>query len=199
MRRSMTPAERMHEKELREECRERNRQLKSRVWVVYRGELRRAKDLPQGFERPGKRLTRQGSPLGMNCFLFNARSLSNKLHHLHLFLATYKPELLLITESWLSSKILKSEITANFPYKVFRADRSSRRGGDVCCLARDCINLTEIALPPSLKSDVLILDGFNSQCSMKFRIILLYRPPNSSADDEALIDCLFDLCLSNTH
>ncbi|EYB89950.1 hypothetical protein Y032_0225g2752 [Ancylostoma ceylanicum] len=39
--------ERMHEKELREECKERNKQAKDRVWVVYRGELRRVQDLPQ--------------------------------------------------------------------------------------------------------------------------------------------------------
>lgn len=47
LRRSMSFTERKHEYELRQECRERNRQLGSRVWVVYRGELRRAQDLPK--------------------------------------------------------------------------------------------------------------------------------------------------------
>ena len=52
VRRSMTPLEMQHEKDLRNEARERNDQLKKRVWVVYRGELRRAQDLPNVL-RPG--------------------------------------------------------------------------------------------------------------------------------------------------
>ncbi|VDP49207.1 unnamed protein product [Heligmosomoides polygyrus] len=47
IRRSMTSEERQREFELRQQCRERNKQLNSRVWVVYRGELRRAEDLPK--------------------------------------------------------------------------------------------------------------------------------------------------------
>ncbi|XGW34388.1 hypothetical protein V3C99_018338 [Haemonchus contortus] len=42
VRKSLTPAECTLEKQLRLECRKRNDQLNSRVWVVYRGELRRA-------------------------------------------------------------------------------------------------------------------------------------------------------------
>lgn len=47
VRRSMTFEERQREHELRQECKERNEQLGSRVWVVYRGELRRTEDLPK--------------------------------------------------------------------------------------------------------------------------------------------------------
>lgn len=47
VRRSMTQEERKREFELRQECRERNKQLNGRVWVVYRGELRRIEDLPK--------------------------------------------------------------------------------------------------------------------------------------------------------
>ena len=47
---------------------------------------------------------------------------------------------------------------------------------------------------------MLVLEGFSLQCSVMFKIILLYRPPNSTlTEDEILIDNLFDLCLSNTH
>lgn len=42
----MTLEERKREFELRQECRERNRDLKTRAWVVYRGELRQVQDLP---------------------------------------------------------------------------------------------------------------------------------------------------------
>lgn len=47
VRRSMSSEERQREYELRQECRERNKQLNDRVWVVYRGELRRIEDLPK--------------------------------------------------------------------------------------------------------------------------------------------------------
>lgn len=46
IRKSMTLEERKREFELRQECRERNRDLKTRAWVVYRGELRQVQDLP---------------------------------------------------------------------------------------------------------------------------------------------------------
>lgn len=47
VRKSLTSAERTLEKQLRLECKKRNDQLNSRVWVVYRGELRRAEELPK--------------------------------------------------------------------------------------------------------------------------------------------------------
>uniref|UniRef100_W6NMH4 Uncharacterized protein n=1 Tax=Haemonchus contortus TaxID=6289 RepID=W6NMH4_HAECO len=47
VRKSMTAAERKHEFELREECRARNKQLSKRIWVVYRGEIRRVDELPK--------------------------------------------------------------------------------------------------------------------------------------------------------
>ncbi|XGW11675.1 hypothetical protein V3C99_012840 [Haemonchus contortus] len=47
IRRSMTAAERKVDHELRQECKIRNDQAKSRMWVVYRGELKLAQDLPK--------------------------------------------------------------------------------------------------------------------------------------------------------
>lgn len=47
VRKSLTEPERRKEFELRQECRERNNQLGKRVWVVFRGEIRRIDDLPK--------------------------------------------------------------------------------------------------------------------------------------------------------
>lgn len=47
IRKSLTPDERKKEFDLRQECRRRNRDLKKRIWVVYRGEIRRSEDLPK--------------------------------------------------------------------------------------------------------------------------------------------------------
>lgn len=50
IRRSMTADERRRDYELRQEARERNKGGTVREWVVYRGELRRASDLPRSTE-----------------------------------------------------------------------------------------------------------------------------------------------------
>lgn len=138
----------------------------------------------------------------------NARSLSNKISHLHLFLNTFDPDLVLVTETWLSSKMNNSEITFNLPYTVFRTDRKLSgikkcRGGGVCCIAKDTINLYPIAVSAvssCIKSDLLCLEGFDFVRSFKFRMILIYRPPKSSVeDDDSLIDTLLDLFLCDLH
>lgn len=138
----------------------------------------------------------------------NARSLSNKISHLHLFLSTFDPDLVLVTETWLSSKMNNSEITFNLPYTVFRTDRKLSgikkcRGGGVCCIAKDTINLYPIAISAvssCIESDLLCLEGFDFVRSFKFRMILIYRPPKSSVeDDDSLIDTLLDLFLCDLH
>ncbi|KAK6018462.1 hypothetical protein OSTOST_15949, partial [Ostertagia ostertagi] len=47
---------------------------------------------------------------------------------------TCGPDILLITKTWLSPKISDSEIIIDLPYKLFRYDRTHRKGGGVCCL-----------------------------------------------------------------
>lgn len=47
VRKSMTQEERRKDFELRQICRERNKNLKHRTWVVYRGKLMRVEDLPK--------------------------------------------------------------------------------------------------------------------------------------------------------
>lgn len=121
------------------------------------------------------------------------------MHH-HLFLSVYEPDLLFVTETWLTDKITDAEILANFPYRVFRADRGNRKGGGVCCLAKISISLTVVHGPACLKSDLLCLDVFDITCSLAFRVVLVYRPPNSNAhEDDALIDAMLELCLANNH
>ncbi|KAK6009443.1 hypothetical protein OSTOST_25621, partial [Ostertagia ostertagi] len=46
-----------------------------------------------------------------------------------LLLDTHNPDLVFITETWLSSKVSDAEILCGRPYNVYRIDRDSRRGG----------------------------------------------------------------------
>ncbi|KAK6030142.1 hypothetical protein OSTOST_03733 [Ostertagia ostertagi] len=91
VRRSMTPAERDREKKLRQECKARNDQLKSRVWVVYRGELWRSDEITksqvtvsaqpsQGNAQPLQLLHNNGHKLLMK---------TEKLIHAHRLLVKY--------------------------------------------------------------------------------------------------------------
>lgn len=112
----------------------------------------------------------------------------------------HDPDLLFITETWLSAKILSSEITGNLPYRIYRSDRKGRRGGGVCCLVKDVINVFPVPLDSCLRSDLLCLEGSNEDGIILFKIVLIYRPPNSScSDDNCLLDSLTELCLSSKH
>ncbi|KAK6011235.1 endonuclease/exonuclease/phosphatase family protein, partial [Ostertagia ostertagi] len=184
----MTALERKQYYDLRQECKKRNEQAKNRTWVVFRGELRQVNDLPRAQQAAGN---------GLNCLLFNSRSLSNKLHHLHLLLSTCGPDILFITETWLSPKISDSEIIIDLPYKLFRYDRTHRKGGGVCCLVKNGLKISPNLSIPESKSDILCLDVFDSLLPENVRIVLIYRPPDSSVrDDEQLVDILLDLSLS---
>lgn len=120
--------------------------------------------------------------------------------HLQYFLITRNPDFLFITETWLSSKILNSELIGNLPYKIFRSDRKGRRGGGVCCIVKDTVNVIPVSLSSCIRSDLLCLESSDANGAFIFRIILVYRPPNSTSDDDdALLECLIELGLSCNH
>lgn len=97
-------------------------------------------------------------PTALKCFLFNARSLANKLHHLHLFLSSYEPDLLFVTETWFSSEISDSEVSADSPYKLFRKDRKGRKGGGICCLAKNTLSsMLLMSLPASTLTSLVLM------------------------------------------
>ena len=95
--------------------------------------------------------------------LINTRDLASdkpplnmtKIHELHGYLYTNKPDLVILNETWLKKSILDSEILPS-GYKVFRLDRSSRshpwdpdqpkkfrmNGGGVLIAHRDDLNIS---------------------------------------------------------
>lgn len=118
----------------------------------------------------------------------------NKFEYLQCFLSFNSPDLVFITETWLSAKIHDSEIVASLPYHVLRSDRGTGRGGGVCCVAKGNLLVRQLPITCSTKSDILCLELFPSEGASCTRIILVYRPPNSTrADDEALIERLHEL------
>lgn len=117
VRKSMTSVERQREFELRQIARERNNGKANREWVVYK----RLIDTFVGINSKKRRkpLNRHGSRT-LECFLLNSRSICNKFDHLHYFLCVIKPDILSVTETWLTERVLDSEIMGYFSFNIFR-------------------------------------------------------------------------------
>lgn len=137
----------------------------------------------------------RGNPSNLLCTLFNARSITSKLHLLHSFLAIRNPDIVFITETWLNSKILNSELVGGHPYNVVRSDRSGHKGVGVCCLVKHGLLIYPTGTGEQLYSDLICFDvrSKGSPCSTRF--ILLYRPPGFSVEEDTkLIDSIYVLC-----
>lgn len=64
--------------------------------------------------------------LTVTCRLLNTPSLVKKVDHFHYFIGKYKPQVIFTTESWLSSKILDSELLRDLPLSIVRKDSNRK-------------------------------------------------------------------------
>ncbi|KAK6044708.1 endonuclease/exonuclease/phosphatase family protein, partial [Cooperia oncophora] len=188
IRKSMTIDERKKDRELRERAREleqeRSQKGKQCSFVV-------------------KKLVYSRTSF-FSCFLFNARSLKNKIHDLHCLIEILKPGIIFITETWLTSKIADSELCSVFPYSVVRKDRVGKTGGGVCALLHNFFLYDEVKFDCKvLSADVLCFDVFlPSSRNHRFLLIflLIYRPPQSTlSQDEQLVTVISDLVSTSPH
>ncbi|GMT05511.1 hypothetical protein PENTCL1PPCAC_27685, partial [Pristionchus entomophagus] len=107
-----------------------------------------------------------------------------------------QPDIVFLTETWLSAKIPSSLIVGSLPYTIIRCDRSSR-GGGVCIILRDHISYSTVPLP-STQHEISCIDLFHS--SAYIRLCLVYRPPNHTLPKtESLVTCLSDIHASTPH
>ncbi len=63
--------------------------------------------------------------------LFNARSLKNKLSEFNIMLKHEKPDIVMVTETWLDDSVTDSLLCNGADYSIFRNDRGSVGGGVV--------------------------------------------------------------------
>src|SRR5580698_878275 len=74
------------------------------------------------------------------CLYFNARSLVNKIKELELLVKSENADIIGVTETWLNTNILDSEMSME-GYSLLRKDMSdNRRGGGVALYIRNYIN-----------------------------------------------------------
>lgn len=111
-------------------------------------------------------------------FLYtNIRSLLNKWDELMLYISDLAPDLIAVTETWLSSEIPDSELCLP-GYSIFRADRCGRGGG--------VLLLCKTVLGPMLAESFVSPCGTEEglSCSLKLPeykvfVALFYRSPGS--------------------
>ena len=102
-----------------------------------------------------------------------ARSLLPKFNELQLITAATSPSIICITESWLCSDILDSEISLP-DYQLVRFDRNRNGGGVLMYISVD-LHFSVLSSPVDLELLTVVV----SKQLCKACISLFYRPPNS--------------------
>jgi len=121
----------------------------------------------------------------LNCVLFNARSLKNKLSELHHFLYTSHVDCVFITESWLNNNVSDRMLDPSDEFIIYRKDRPDFSGGGVCAIIRKSLNAKRVNVDRlNAYVDILGLDIVYSKSSYRFFIV--YRPPDSSRVYESI-------------
>ena len=114
---------------------------------------------------------------------FNAISMFNKRHLISQYLNSNKTDLLFLTESWLSEKILDSMICPT-GYDIIRNDRQDTKGGGVCLLYKTGLKVQQVHLNDNLfamsKSifEYVCVDLFSFKT--KIRLCCVYIRPSFS-------------------
>jgi exonuclease III len=112
----------------------------------------------------------------IQCTLFNAQSIVNKLPELHYLMYSCNFDIICITETWLKSEITDGLIDPQACFRVIRCDRSESRGGGVSILVSKKLHAVVIPVTnyfPSLEMLCVDIDDGDS----RFRLFNLYRPP----------------------
>lgn len=119
--------------------------------------------------------------------MFNARSIKNKFPDLHYFLTTEHLDIVIITETWLTSNIPDSCIANDLPFSVFRTDRVAtddrERGGGVCILTNNnSVRAVSVCRPHQFcHVEMTVIDLLSVNGGSRFaRLFALYRPPGAN-------------------
>ena len=109
----------------------------------------------------------------------NVRSMVNKREEIAMCIAENKPDVVALTETWLTEEVADSDIAID-GYNMCRLDRSESRYGGVLLYARKDIQLTEMSIQHTvgIKCETLV-------CLAKlphgpsYIIVVVYRSPNN--------------------
>ena len=144
---------------------------------------------------------RSGQPLTI--LYTNARSLISKIDHLNVLTVDHKPHIVLICETWLNSDICNSMLNISDYYidnelRIDRTDTSRGIGGGLLVYVRNDV---------VVKADTTSSSNFNQFCQfqlvqknskMPVNVVLAYRSPNSTTDNDCELVKLFEKTKPNS-
>nr|VZH92783.1 unnamed protein product [Spirometra erinaceieuropaei] len=122
----------------------------------------------------------------LRCLYTNAQSLISKLDELKLCLVELSPDVLAVTETWLSGTISDNEVALP-GYQIYRRDREHRQGGGIVVYVNDGLavsdNTTKFVC--STEAIWLTIKATGSPC---LDVLTVYRPPRTDriADTQLL-------------
>jgi hypothetical protein len=125
----------------------------------------------------------------LNCALFNAHSICNKLCDLDEFLTHDKPDIVFITESWLTPDITNNMLDRHCAYDIYRRDRSGKTGGGVVVLCRRSLQSCQIAIDNKFSE----IEAINIQLTCRnnvYNFINIYRPPGINLQSKLLMSTI---------
>lgn len=131
----------------------------------------------------------------------NVESLVNKIDEWSTSIKKHNPTVILMTETWLNSKITDSMLQTT-GYSIFRQDREGQVGGGVCVLVKESINgqkvyasVTEKYRTPSPMQSLWINVKIGSA---RFLVSCIYRPDYSTEDaDQVMIKSIKEACMED--
>ena len=112
----------------------------------------------------------------LHILYYNARSLLPKLDNLILTIDIFKPHIICIVKTWLSSEITDCEISIP-GFQLFRCDRNRYGGGVLAHVS----NTFPVTVLPSLTPPLEALTLCTFCNNFKVHLCLFYRPPSSAS------------------
>jgi hypothetical protein len=129
----------------------------------------------------------------MSFFYTNIQSLPNKLDELKIDILRSPPDIIALTETWLTEEIKDVEI--NIPgYQIFRRDRKiTKRGGGVLLYINE--NIPTMQITPRISSELKLELLIVHIQKPSLVVALVYRPPNQEVQvDDILLNELRNIC-----
>jgi hypothetical protein len=130
----------------------------------------------------------------MKLIYTNIQSIYNKLDELKLLIHEQSPDIIVLTETWLSDDISNAEVAIG-GYHIYRKDRmSGRKGGGLLLYLKDELS-GSMYNPAITSSSETLWVSMQLPKSCKLFIGVVYRPPTQDATtDDELINELRLLC-----
>ena len=120
------------------------------------------------------------STKGLKIIHLNIRSLNNKIDLLRLWVEQHKPNIITLSETWLTNKISNNEIKLT-NYVLYRADRGTRCGGVVTYVSTTLASeLIVPAVGPSNFESIFVKIILHE--NKYITIVNIYRPPSAPAE-----------------